>query len=243
MSLSLNISAISFSISSLLSAFIAWRAFLVWRKQEENQVGKAFFEALLFFSLYLGVRGIVSFLFVDFPVILTLVYILSHVFLGIAVAHMAKFGMLVFKPSLANSAFFVVLGLYASDVILNIFLPNQPYFNPDLNIIEWGSHKYVGIYHTLLLWLVFLWVFTLFVYKAFQNWQDFIIRTRCLLIAGGILVGIFVSIPRNIFKAPIFLLISDISLSLAFAIVLWGISFGEKREEVINKTKNVDKRS
>ncbi len=234
MSLSFNISAISFCVSSLLSAFIAWRAFLVWEREKENQVSEAFFKALLFFTLYLGVRGIVSFSFISFSLILTLAYILCHVFLGAAVAYLAKLGTVaLFSPALANSIFIAVLVLYASDVILNILLPSHPRFNPKLNIIEWGTQRnveYTGIYHTLLFLLVFLGTLTLFAYKAYQNWQNYILRTRCLLIVGGLLIAIFVTIPRNIFRTPVFLLISDISFVLTFGMILWGISFSEKRE-------------
>ncbi len=226
-----NISAISFTASTLLSGIIAWRAFLAWEKQKKNKMSKLFFKALVFISLYLGVRGVVSFFFVDSPPILSSVYLLSHIFLGIASSYLAKLAVLTAKPKFADLGFYAALGLFASDVTFNIIFPNQPYFNAQLNIIEWGTNKYVGIYHTLLCLLVFFGVFAVFTAQAIKNWQDKFIRTRCLLIAGGVLTAVLVTVPRNIFKAPVFLLISDISFSLSLGIVLWGISFGREEKE------------
>lgn len=223
--MSLNVSALSFGICTFLSAALTWRAFIFWKKQKENQVSYAFFKALFCACFYMGVRAIASFLFVNSPDILAFVYLLSHVFLGIAIAYIAKFAIVgFFELSAANSAFIAVLILAAFDVILNIFFPNQPHLNPALKFIDWGTHKYVGIYHTLLLFLVFLGVLILFAYKAYQNWQNHIVRTRCLLISFAVLIMFLTGIPRNVFRAPLYLLISDIGLVVALGIFLWAIT-------------------
>ena len=235
----LNITAISFGISTILSTVISWRSFLVWKRQKENQVSKAFFQVLLSLTFYMGIRAIASFLFVDFPDILNIIYILSHVYLGIAIAYLAKFAVLnFFNLSSANYTFRVVLALFVSDVILNIFLPNQPHFNPQVNIIEWGTNKYLGIYHTLLLWTVCLGVAVLFIYTALKNWQDRIIRSRSLIMASGVLMSIFVVIPRNVFRDPLFILISDVGYILTFGIILFAINYPKEQKALGSIDKN-----
>jgi hypothetical protein len=221
-----RITAISFSLSSILSALIAWRTFLVCRKQRENQASKFFFYALVGMSFYMGVRAIVSLFFLDFPSIMVGGYILSHVFLGAGASFLGSFSAAsIFSQQFAKKIFALILTLFASDVILNILNPNRPpYLNPELSIIEWGTNKSVGIYHTALLWLVFLTVGALFVYKAVKNWKDREVRTRSLIISLGVLVSIIVVIPRNIFHEPAFVLISDVGFISSFALVLWGIS-------------------
>ncbi len=237
--MSFNATAISFCISTLLSAFIAWRGFSIWKKQRENEAGRAFFQAILCLSFYVGVRALASFWFADTPYALTVLYILSHVFLGIAAAFIAKFASVsFFDLSLANLVFRVVLVLFVPDIILNILLPNQPHFNSALNIIEWGSNKYVGIYHSLLLWSIFLAAAILFAYKARQNWSDRTIRNRSLLIAAGLLLCILVVIPRNVFRTPLFILISDVGYSLSFGIILWAISFPHQKEKENEKVRD-----
>lgn len=231
MSFSLNISAISFSISTLLAALISWRSFLAWKKQEKNRMSKTFFSIMLYFSFYLGVRAIASLFFSDSASLLTSVYILSHVFYGITASYMIKLAVLAINPPRAQLAFIITLLLYASDILLNIFLPNKPYLNPEMNVIEWGTNKYVGIFHTLLCCLTYILVFTIFISRAIKNWQDYLVRTRCLIIAGATIFGIIITIPRNVFDSPILMLVSDIGLSLNFAIILWGISFGRKKRK------------
>lgn len=225
MEMSLNITTISFALSTFFSAAITWRSFSIWRKQKLNQIAKAFSQTLLFMTLYMGIRAIASFFFVDSSVLLASMYILSHVFLGIAMAYLIKFSLIsFFNLSLAKLVFFIVLFLFTLDVIFNIILPNHPSFNHKMNIIEWGTNKYVGLYHSLLVWAVCLTAITVFTFKAYKNWQDAEIRSRSLIIAVGLLLSILVVIPRNIFPAPLFIVVSDIGYVLTFAIVLWAIS-------------------
>jgi len=226
---SFNISVASFALSGLFSILIAWQAFRVWKLQR-NRLAGIFFKSIVFFSLYFWVRALASFLFSHSPCVLTGAYILSHVFLGIGVAYTAKFGFTSLNNSRANSIFLVFLILYASDVILNIFLPNHPRFNQELNIIEWGTNKYVGIYHTLLNWSGFLFVCLIFFYQAIKNWDNKLVRTKSLLIAGGLLSSIFLSIPRNIFRTPTFQLIADLGLVLSLGIILLGTTVDQKEK-------------
>jgi hypothetical protein len=229
----LNITAISFSISAILAAGITWRCFYIWRLQKENNVPRIFFQATLFFTLYMAVRAIFSIFFVGLPNVLTWGYIVSHIFLGLASASLARFAVAsFFNMKLANKIFAGLLALFSSDIILNIILPNNPSLNTSLNIIEWGTNKYVGIYHTALLWLVFLSAAILFIYKAIQNRRDREVKLRSLIIASGLLLNIIVVIPRNIFDTPIFILISDIGYALTFGLIFLGVSgrFSKKSE-------------
>lgn len=221
----MNVTAISFSISTIFCAAICWQTFKVFKKQKENPSTEAFFQSLLCFVFYMGVRALVSTFFTGEPLILTSIYILSHVFLGMAAAFLAKFAVLsFFNLRRADKIFIIACLFFATDVIFNIFFPNQPRFNAGLNIIEWGTQKYVGIYHTLLLWAVFLSVAGLFIYKAVKNWQDREIRLRSLTISSGVILSIIVVIPRNIFHSPVFIMISDIGYVFAFGLILWAIA-------------------
>lgn len=191
-----------------------------------------FFYSLLLMTGYMTLRAAVSLFFAQDPSVLALGYILSHVFLGFAASYLLRFAVASFSGfSLASKFFYLSLLLFASDIALNVFLPNAPVFHRDLNIIEWGTNKYVGIYHTILLWLVFLSAGFIFVSKASQNRKDYEIRTRSLTIAAGIFLAIVVVIPRNIFHTPLFITISDIGYAFSFGIVLLGLGhrFQEKK--------------
>jgi hypothetical protein len=226
-----NITAISFTVSTLFAAAVTWRCFYILKKQPENEATEAFFKGLLFFTLYVGIRAIASIFFTDAAEILAFVYISSHIFLGLASAYLAKFATLsFFDLSKGNKIFATVCLFFLSDIILNILLPNQPHFNQQLNIIEWGTDKYVGIYHTVLLWLVFLAVALLFAYKGIKNWQDKELRVRSLVITAILVFSILVVVPRNIFHAPIFNLISDIGYTFSFGSILFAINYHPKKK-------------
>ena len=185
-----------------------------------------FFYTLFFIALYMAIRGYISFFFTQTPAILAWGYILSHVFLALAAGYLARFSVTsFFSARAADKVFYIVLFLFAVDIAINILVPNDPLFNRELNIIEWGTNKYVGILHTVLLWLVFLSAGVLFAYKAVQNRKDREIRTRSVLIASGILLGIVIVIPRNIFHDPAFLVVSDIGYALSFGVTLLGVSY------------------
>jgi hypothetical protein len=226
MNLSINITALSFSVSAVLAGIIAWRSFYVWKKHQENRTPKLFFYFMLFSAIYMAIRGFISFFFANSPAILSWGYVLSHVFLVLAAAYLIRFAVANLSDTKkADKVFYIILLLFISDIILNIVFPNSPSFNKELNIIEWGTNDFVGIYHTALLWLVFLSAGILFIYKAVYNWHDREIRIRSLLIATGIILGIIIVIPRNVFHAPLFIVISDIGYVLSFGITLLGVSY------------------
>lgn len=228
--MSLNITAISFTVSAFLSAIITWRCFYVLKKQPDNEATEAFFKSLLFFTFYVAIRAIASIFFVGSTGVLSSLYITSHIFLGLAAAYLAKFATLSFFNLRQGNKIFALVSLsFFSDVAFNIFRPNSPSFNPHLNIIEWGTDKYVGIWHTVLLLLVFLAVAILFTYKGIKNWPDKEIRLRSLMIAAVLTFSILVVIPRNIFHEPVFILISDIGYVLTFGLILFAINYHPKK--------------
>jgi hypothetical protein len=227
--MSLNITAISFLISAVLSFFISLKTFYILKRQPQNKATRAFFQTLLFFFFYTASRALVSLFFSTSAEILTIVYIVSHIFLGLASAFLAKFAALnFFDENRARKTFFSVALLFASDVILNIFLPNSPEFNFQLNIIKWGTNKYVGIYHTFLLWLVLFGVAAFFFYRAYKKPYDKEVRLRSLIIAAGLIFSIIIVVPINIFPSAIFVLISNIGYIFTFALILWAITLPVK---------------
>jgi len=228
----LNITAISFGISAILAVFITTRAYLSWKRQEDNQVGKNYFYAMLFVSLYFSVRAIASFLFFNSASALTVAYILSHVFVAFACAYFVKFTVVIlFGTPSVKLLFYLTLFLFAIYIIFNIIYLNNPHFNHELNVIEWGTNKYVGIFYAILGWLVFLSLAASLIYKAVQNWTNNIVRIRCLLMAGSALLTIFVLIPRNISPAPFLILVSDIGFALSLGLIFLSMNYKGKAEE------------
>jgi hypothetical protein len=228
----MNITAISFTISFILALIITWRCFYVSKKQRGNQTTGNFLNSIMFLAFYLGIRAFASIFFMNRPDVLSWLYIFSHIFLGIATAYLAKFAMLnFFDLQKSKKAFLAVAMLFFTDIALNIYLPNSPHFNSELNIIEWGTNKYVGIYHTLLLWVVFLAAASLFIYKGIKNWSDLEVRWRSLVIGTAMIFSIIVVIPRNIFHEPAFILISDIGYTLTFGLALLALGYHPRIEK------------
>ncbi|MFH1584707.1 MAG: hypothetical protein ABIB12_01080 [Patescibacteria group bacterium] len=223
---SFNTTAISFTSSAILSAFIAWRAFFILQRQKTNPASEFFFKALVFMTFYMGVRGFVSFFFVHEETVLAFAYLLSHIFLGIAVAYIVKFSVSnFFQRHTAQRFFYLTLFLFGLDVLLNVFFPNTPEFHAQSGIVDWGTHTYVAIFHTGLLWGGFLLAASLFLSKVAQYWSDTTLRYRSLLIALGLISAIVVVIPRNLVESPLMIVISDIGFIISLALILFGVSF------------------
>ncbi|MDP2736058.1 MAG: hypothetical protein Q8P12_07730 [bacterium] len=225
-SISWNVTAVSFSVSSLLSAFIAWKAFGVWRKQAVNPASLAFFQVILYLFLYVLLRAGASVLFVNDPSVLAAAYVFSHVFLGLAASYIVKFSMIsFFKEETARRFFYLTLLLFSLDIGLNLLYPNSPEFHAETGIIDWGTHHFVAIFHTALLWGSFLTAAALFLYKGIRYSNDPTLRFRSLLIASSLFAAILIVIPRNIVESPAMIFVSDIGFILAFSLVFFGVSF------------------
>lgn len=223
-SISWNITALSFSLSSVLSALVAFRAFIVWRKQAVNPISAAFFGVLLFLFLYVSVRAVASLLFAHDVSVLAQAYVFSHLFLGIATAYMVRFSIIsFFREETARRLFFLTLFLFALDIVLNLFYPNSPVLHEDTGIIHWGTQLPVAIVHTGLLWGAFLLTASLFLVKGLQ-YKESLLRKRSLLIAASLFAAILIVIPRNIVESPIMIFISDVGFIIAFLLVFLSIS-------------------
>jgi hypothetical protein len=221
----MNITAFSFTISAVLAGAISLKSYWTFKKQSWNKATQAFYQALLCFTFYVFSRAIVSIFFVDNDIVLTSAYILSHVFLGLASAFLAKFALLsVADSEKANKVFSATIFLFFTDILLNIFFPNKPEFDAALNIIKWGTQKYVGIYHTVLLLLVFLSVAVLFISKALSKNCHREVKIRSWIISAGLIFSILFVIPRNIFSSPILTMISDLGYTLTFFLIFWALT-------------------
>ena len=229
-----NITALAFGVSTLISLYITVRAFFVWKRDLDNTIGQIFAHIFIFLTLYMGIRAFVSFLFPASPSILSGAYIMSHVFLGIGAAYVAKLGLTpVARPIIAQSVFLLFVILFALDVGLTLLLPNSPSFDSAHNIIDWGTNEVVGIFHTMLLWSTFLLSAGIFLFKTVQCWRDPLLRYRFLLISLSLVFAILIVIPRNIFHTPGFIFVSDVGFAVSFFLALWGISWGEEKHEFL----------
>lgn len=231
--MSWNITAITFATSTIVSLYICIRAFFVWKQDRESEISKTFVYIFVFLTPYMGIRAFASLFFFAHPTVLTIDYIVSHVFLGIAASYVAKLGLTpVVSAKTANAIFLLFLILFAFDVALTMLLPNNPSFDKNLNIIDWGTNNTVGILHTLLLWGTFLLSAAIFLFKTIQCCSVPLLRARFLLMSMSLILAILIVIPRNIFHTPGFIFVSDVGFVVSFFFALWGISWKEKRTEL-----------
>jgi hypothetical protein len=222
--MSLNLSLISYSISLVLCIFVARQSFLVWKKTN-NELGRLFFFTILFVNFYIGSWFLASVFFTNSPEALTATYIISHVFMGIGVAYLARFIFLSrSKISNPKKFFYIVLVMFTSDVIANIFLPNQPIFNKDMGVIDWGVNKYVGIYHSFILFSVLLTATALFADKAIKNWEQKEVRTRSAFVVLAIVAGIAFTAFRHVIKGPFSSVVADVGFIITFILAIIGFS-------------------
>jgi len=225
-SVSWNITAISFSISSLLNFFLVLKGFRSWQKQKENKLTETFLISVIFWFFYTETRAIASIFFVNNPGILALAYLISRIFSGIGTCYILKIALIsFFSYSTTKKGFYTALVLYCIDIILNALLPNKPVFDAKLNVINWGTNNIVAISHSVLPLLIFGIATAIFAYKAIRFWSDKLVRYRCIFMSSGMLWATLILAPRNMIKSPVFLIITNVGFIVPFILLFLGTTF------------------
>ena len=228
---SLNTSAFTFIISAIVTSVVLLKSYRAWQKQKDNLLTESFVKSVSFWVLYSLLRGIPSMFFLNNALVLIVAYILSRICVGFGSAYILKIALSsILTPEKAQRGFIISLIAYSGDIALNIALPNKPYFDAQLRIVNWGTNNIVAIPHAVLPLSIFIASAVIFIYRAIDSWDNKLIRNRCLFFISGLILAAITLAPRNLIKSPLLFFFTEICMVVVFVLMFLGVTYGEKEK-------------
>ncbi len=220
----MSITYLAFLISTILSGLFSARIYYV-KKKYPDDTSKEFFNFFFFGFLYFFTRLFAISFFLNDAGILSLSYLVSHLFLYLSFSFMLETAFsLSFLKKYSKRALYVSIAIGSLILFFNYLNPNIPYFDHQYNIIRWGTNHLVSILHIIYGMMAISAISYIFIHQAIKS-KPFSLK---LFLVGAGFAFLLLNILKNFAKSGAALFFFELVMIIGISIIAIGLTIKEK---------------
>lgn len=210
--------------NSLICAFCSYKIYQSWQRDRGNTLLRYFSHA--YFVL------VFSYLFFSLPRLMVpdssgyiaVGFVLAQACLYLAVAFFAQVTTFFIDVRWVKRVFLVILAVSLVAIVLNVVYVGRPQYDTTTGITNWDVHPVVGVASAIIFSVVLVPSVILFFRQGVKS-RDRTVRTRSLLIAGGLLLLVITAYTYYTATTPLASLVSDLFSFLSFLVIFLGVIY------------------